>query len=138
MRLKLCDSHLICKVANKCLNVRERVQVVEWNKKWSPPFPCCPVSRQCPWKKTLMEKKEKNTEDWEIEFQIRLRTHQQSLGELTISLMGFFKSKRPYRAKNMQLIKTYVIAAFFIYRNVLAQLSTFNTNTKHLKRIFLK
>ena len=39
-------SHLTCKVANKCLNVRERVEVVEWNKKWSPPFPCCPVSRQ--------------------------------------------------------------------------------------------
>ena len=31
MRLKICDSHLICKVANKCLNVRERVVVVEWN-----------------------------------------------------------------------------------------------------------
>ena len=57
MRLKICDSHLTCKVANKCLNVRERVEVVEWNKKWSPPFPCCPVSRQCPWKKTLIEKK---------------------------------------------------------------------------------
>ena len=48
VRLKICDSHLTCKVANKCLNVRERVEVVEWNKKWSLPFPCCPVSRQCP------------------------------------------------------------------------------------------
>ena len=57
MRLKICDSHLTCKVANKCLNVREWVEVVEWNKKWSSPFPCCPVSRQCPWKKTLIEKK---------------------------------------------------------------------------------
>ena len=46
--IKICDSHLTCKVANKCLNVRERVEVEEWNKKWSPPFPCCPVSRQCP------------------------------------------------------------------------------------------
>ena len=36
-----------CKVANKCLNVREWVEVVEWNKRWSPPFPCCPVSCQC-------------------------------------------------------------------------------------------
>ena len=52
MWLKICDSHLTCKVATKCLNVRERVEVVE-----SPPFPCCPVSRQCPWKKTLIEKK---------------------------------------------------------------------------------
>ena len=51
------DSHLICKVANKCLNVRKRVKVVEWNKRWSTPFPSCPVSRQCPWKKTLTEKK---------------------------------------------------------------------------------
>ena len=32
MRLKICDSHLTCKVANKCLNVRERVEVVERNK----------------------------------------------------------------------------------------------------------
>ena len=30
--LKICDSHLTCKVANKCLNVRERVEVVERNK----------------------------------------------------------------------------------------------------------
>ena len=54
----MCDSHLTWKVANKCLNVREWVEVVEWNKKWSPPFPRCPMSRQCPWKKTLIEKKE--------------------------------------------------------------------------------
>ena len=60
MRLKIYDSHLTCKVANKCLNVCERVEVVEWNKKWSSPFPCCPVSRQCPWKKTLIEKKKEN------------------------------------------------------------------------------
>ena len=48
-----------CKVANKWLNVREWVEVVEWNKRWSPPFPCCPVSCQCLWKKTLIEKKNK-------------------------------------------------------------------------------
>ena len=40
MRLKIRDSHLTCKVANKCLDVRERVEVVEWNKRWSLPFPC--------------------------------------------------------------------------------------------------
>ena len=57
VRLKICDSHLSCKVANKCLDVREWVEVVEWNKRWSSPFPCCPLSRQCPWKKTLIEKK---------------------------------------------------------------------------------
>ena len=47
------------KFANKCLHVRERVEVVEWNKRWSPPFPCCPVSQQCPRKKTLIEKNKK-------------------------------------------------------------------------------
>ena len=30
--IKICDTHLTCKVANKCLNARERVEVVEWNK----------------------------------------------------------------------------------------------------------
>ena len=35
-RLKIWDSHLTCKVANKYLNVRERVEVAQWNKKWSP------------------------------------------------------------------------------------------------------
>ena len=57
MQLKICGSHLTCKVANKCLSVCERVEVVEWNKRWSSPFPCCPVSYQCPWNKTLIEKK---------------------------------------------------------------------------------
>ena len=57
MQLKICDSHLTCKVSNKCLNVLERLGVVEWNKRWSPPFPCCPAICQFPWKKTLIEKK---------------------------------------------------------------------------------
>ena len=48
------------KLQNKCLNVCERVEVVEWNKRLSPPFLCCPVSHQYPWKKTLLEKKSKN------------------------------------------------------------------------------
>ena len=38
----------------------EWVEVVEWNEKWSPPFTCYPVSRQCPQKKTLIEKKIQN------------------------------------------------------------------------------
>ena len=57
MYMEPIDSHLTCKVANKCLNVRERVEVVELNKRRPRPFPCCPVSRQCPWKKTVIEKK---------------------------------------------------------------------------------
>ena len=40
-----------------CVNIHERVEVVEWNKRWSPPFPFGPVSRQYPSKKTLIEKK---------------------------------------------------------------------------------
>ena len=32
LRLKIYDSHLTGKAANKCLNVLERVEVVEWNK----------------------------------------------------------------------------------------------------------
>ena len=55
--MKIRDSHLTCKAANKCLHFRERVEVVEWNKRWSPPFPCCSVSCQCLCKKTLKEKK---------------------------------------------------------------------------------
>ena len=57
MRLKIRDSHLTCKVANKCLNVRERVEVLEWNKRCPPPFPCCSVNPQCLWKKTWLKKK---------------------------------------------------------------------------------
>ena len=44
MRLKIYDSHLTCRDANKCLNVRERVEVLEWNKRWSPSFPYFPVT----------------------------------------------------------------------------------------------
>ena len=58
-----CGEHLTCKIANRCLNVRKRVEVVEWNKSWSPPFPCCPVNRQCLWKKTLIEKKIKQKKE---------------------------------------------------------------------------
>ena len=57
MWLKICGSHLTCKIANKCVNVREMLKVVEWNKRWTRPFPYCPVNRQCPWKETLIEKK---------------------------------------------------------------------------------
>ena len=34
--------------------------MVEWNKERFPPFPCCPVICQCPWKKALIEEKKKN------------------------------------------------------------------------------
>ena len=51
LRLKIRDSHLTCKVTNKFLSARERVEVVEWNKRWSPLLPCCPVNNQCMWRK---------------------------------------------------------------------------------------
>ena len=35
--LKIHDSHLTCKVENKFLNVREWVEVAEWNKRWPLP-----------------------------------------------------------------------------------------------------
>ena len=57
MQLKIRDSDLTCKVASKCLDVRELVQIVESNKKWSPAFPYCPVNHQCLLKKTPTEKK---------------------------------------------------------------------------------
>ena len=37
--IKICDSILMFKVANKCLNVREQVEVAERNKTGSPPLP---------------------------------------------------------------------------------------------------
>ena len=57
VRLKISDSHLTCKVVNKCLNVCERVELAKWKKRWSALFSCCRVSCQCPWKKTPIEKK---------------------------------------------------------------------------------
>ena len=57
LRLKICDSHLTCKVANKCLNVCEWVEVVGLNKRRSPPCPCCLVESSLVVKKNLVEKK---------------------------------------------------------------------------------
>ena len=37
--IKICDNHLTCKVANKRLNVRERVEVVERNTNMVPSLP---------------------------------------------------------------------------------------------------
>ena len=61
-KYKWCDKKYLiiisrAKLQNKCLNVREQVEVVKWNKISSPLIPCCAVSRQCPWKKIIIEKK---------------------------------------------------------------------------------
>ena len=39
MRLKVRGSHLVCKVAHKCLDIRGRAEVAEWNKKMVPSLP---------------------------------------------------------------------------------------------------
>ena len=44
MQLQICGSHVTCKVANKCLNVLEPVEVVDSHKSWSSPFPCSPMN----------------------------------------------------------------------------------------------
>ena len=36
---------------------REQMEVEKWDKRWSPPFPCCPVNHKYLWKKTLIENK---------------------------------------------------------------------------------
>ena len=60
---------LTSKVENKCLNVCERGwRVVEWNKRWSPPFPCCSVNRQCLRKKTFKKKNLQQTNLQRITF----------------------------------------------------------------------
>ena len=33
VRLKIRDTHPKCKIGNICLNVRERVEVADWNKR---------------------------------------------------------------------------------------------------------
>ena len=40
----------VCRVFIKWLLVFQNtlLEVAEWNKRWSPPFPCCPVSLQWP------------------------------------------------------------------------------------------
>ena len=39
--------------AKLLINVSMFVSGWKW---WFPPFPCCPVCRQCPWKKILIDK----------------------------------------------------------------------------------
>ena len=42
MRLKIRSSHLTCKVANKCLNFLDGMEVEQRDKN-APLFPCCSV-----------------------------------------------------------------------------------------------
>lgn len=45
--LKICDSHLACKIVSKCLNPREQFAVAE-KLKMFPSLACCPINRQIP------------------------------------------------------------------------------------------
>ena len=62
MRFKIRGSHLTCKVASKCLNVRERVKGVERNKDGFLPSPAvlwiASVLERKSWYKKVMEWKE--------------------------------------------------------------------------------
>ena len=55
MQLEIYDIHLTCKVENKCLNVRERVEVIEWDKDGPLPSPIAlwvvSVRERKPWQK---------------------------------------------------------------------------------------
>ena len=59
---KICDSHLTCKVANKCLNVHERVEVVEWNK-MVPSLPLLSCELSVSMKENPDRKKNNNNKD---------------------------------------------------------------------------
>ena len=72
MRLKICDSHLTCKVANKCLNVRERVEVVEWNKMVpSLPLLSCELSVSVKENPDRKKKKKKNLEEYKKALELK-------------------------------------------------------------------
>ena len=56
-RLKIWNNHLTCKDTNKYLNVREQVEVVQWNKKWSLPHPLLSCESSVPVKENPDRKK---------------------------------------------------------------------------------
>ena len=57
VRSKIRGSHLTCKVANRCLNVRERLEVVGWKKDGPlPSFAVLWIASVCerkPWQKVI-------------------------------------------------------------------------------------
>ena len=53
--------HLTCKAANKCLNVRERMKMAEWNRRWYPPFPLLPCELSVSVKENPDSKKKPKT-----------------------------------------------------------------------------
>ena len=62
LQLKIRDSHLTCKVANKCVNVREQVGVVNGMKKGPLPLLSCESSVSK--KKTLIKKQQQHFIDF--------------------------------------------------------------------------
>ena len=57
MRLKVRGSHLVCKVAHKCLDIRGRSELAEWNKKMVPSLPSLTNESLVSMKENLIEKK---------------------------------------------------------------------------------
>ena len=84
LRLKICESHLTCKVANKCLNVRERVEVVEWNKKVVPSLPLLSYESSVSVKENPNRKKKKKKKKEKTLIQLLF------LNTLKISKMAIF------------------------------------------------
>ena len=62
MRLKIRDSYLICKIPNKCLNVRGWVEVVKWNKKMVPSLPLLACESSVSMKENPDRKKKESTD----------------------------------------------------------------------------
>ena len=58
-RKKKKKKNLTCEVAHKCLNVRQRVEVVEWNRKKVPSLPLLSCELPVSVKETPDRKKKK-------------------------------------------------------------------------------
>ena len=121
LRFIICNDHLTCKVANKCLNVCVRMEVVEWSKRWSPSFPCCPMSFHCPWKKTLIEKKQANkqTSKW-ISLQIygEICFLRDDWSQTTIWLIVLFQAGQKFCKCSFVLV-LWNLEVFFEKKNML-------------------
>ena len=79
-------SHLTCKVANKCLNVRERLEVVEWNK-MVPSLPLLSCELSVSVKENPDRKKKKK------KFGIQASSLNTWISEAKFLFFGFFSNK---------------------------------------------
>ena len=141
MQLKICDSHLKCKVANKCLNVRERVEVVEWNKMFpSLPLQSCELSVSV--KENPDRKKNNNNNICVFIMMYALNTACFSWGgnvsyqkmretEMKISLM-----KSVHRTSNYLIFFQMRLKWFFSEKENSETINTIHVNIKSLSKNF--